>query len=106
VRRLRPKLLQQKNWLLNHNTPPHTYFFTRERLTKNNMTVITMHPTFLFPPIKTKLKGHHFDTTEVIEAESKALLNSLTEHDFPEAFKTPTEVLETVHMRGRELLQG
>jgi hypothetical protein len=34
-----------------------------------------------------KLKGRHFDTTEVIEAESQAVLNTLTEHDFQDAFK-------------------
>jgi hypothetical protein len=34
-----------------------------------------------------KLKGCHFDTIEVIETESQAVLNSLTEHDFQDAFK-------------------
>jgi hypothetical protein len=29
-----------------------------------------------------KLKGRHFDTTEVMEAEPQAVLNTLTEHDF------------------------
>jgi hypothetical protein len=37
--------------------------------------------------LKAKLKGQHFDTTEVIEAESQAVLNSLTEHGFQDAFK-------------------
>jgi hypothetical protein len=45
VRRLRPELWQQKNWLLHHNTPSHTSLFTRELLTKNNMTVIP-HPPY------------------------------------------------------------
>jgi hypothetical protein len=45
LRRLRPELWQQKNWLLDHdNTPSHTSFFTREFLTKNNMTVILHSP--------------------------------------------------------------
>jgi hypothetical protein len=34
-----------------------------------------------------KLKGRHFVTTEVIEAESLAVLNTITEHDFQDAFK-------------------
>jgi hypothetical protein len=34
-----------------------------------------------------KLKGCHFDTTEIIEAESQAVLNTLTDHDFQDAFK-------------------
>jgi hypothetical protein len=87
VRRHHPEIWQQKNWLLHHdNTPSHT--FTREFLTKNNMTVIPPC-TLLFSvsPIEDKLKGCHFDITEVIEAESQAVLNILTEHDFQDAFK-------------------
>jgi hypothetical protein len=36
--------------------------------------------------LKIKSKGRHFDTIEVIEAESQAVLNTLTEHDFQDAF--------------------
>jgi hypothetical protein len=38
--------------------------------------------------MKITLKDRHFDTTEVIGAESQAVLNTLTEHDFQDAFKT------------------
>jgi hypothetical protein len=41
----------------------------------------------LFPQLKIKLKGRHFDTTEVLEAESQAVLNTLTAHNFQDAFK-------------------
>jgi hypothetical protein len=41
----------------------------------------------VFPQLKIKLKGCHIDTIEVIEAESQAVLNTLTEHDFRDAFK-------------------
>jgi hypothetical protein len=34
-----------------------------------------------------KLKGRHFDTCEVTEAESQMVLNSLTEHVLQNAFK-------------------
>jgi hypothetical protein len=37
--------------------------------------------------LKIKLKGRHFDTTEVIEAEFQAVLNALAERDFQDAFK-------------------
>jgi hypothetical protein len=37
--------------------------------------------------LKIKLKGHCFDTIEVIEAELQAVLNTLTEHVFQDAFK-------------------
>jgi transposase len=42
---------------------------------------------FLFPRLKIKLKGRRFDTTEASEAESQTVLNTLTEHDFQDAFK-------------------
>jgi hypothetical protein len=44
-------------------------------------------PTILFPRLKIKLKGHHFDTTEVMEVESQEVLNTLTVLDFQDAFK-------------------
>jgi hypothetical protein len=34
-----------------------------------------------------KLKGLHFDTVEVIEAESQAVLNTLIEYDFQDGIK-------------------
>jgi hypothetical protein len=60
---------------------------------------------FLFPRLKIKLKGHHFDTIEVIESESQAVLNTLTERDFQDALKI-AEALGSVHSRGRLLLRG
>jgi hypothetical protein len=75
-------------------TPPRTEelavasSFTREFFTKNNMTVV-LHPSYfsLFPRLKIKLKGCHYDTAEVIKAGSQALLNTLTELDFHDAFQ-------------------
>jgi hypothetical protein len=37
--------------------------------------------------LKIKLNDCRFDTTEVIEAELQAVLNTLTEYDFQDAFK-------------------
>jgi hypothetical protein len=37
--------------------------------------------------LRIKLNGRHFDTIEVMEAESQAVLNTLIEHDFQDAFK-------------------
>jgi hypothetical protein len=49
---------------------------------------VILHPPYfsLLPSLKIKLKGCHFDTIEVIEAESQAVLNILTEHNFQDAF--------------------
>jgi hypothetical protein len=83
-----PELWWQINWLLHHDKAP---FFNREFLTKNN-TVIIPHPSylpdlapydyFLFPWLKTG----HFDTIVVTEAELQIVLNTVTEHDFQDAF--------------------
>jgi hypothetical protein len=37
--------------------------------------------------LKINLKGRHFGTIEASEAEWQAVLNTLTEHDFQNAFK-------------------
>jgi hypothetical protein len=44
--------------------------------------------------LKIKLKGHHFDTIEVIKEELQAVLNTLTEHKFQNAFKKWQKCLE------------
>jgi hypothetical protein len=53
------------------------------------MTVVptSIYPPFLFPRLKAKQKGRHFDTVVVIESESQVVLNILTEHDFQNVFK-------------------
>jgi hypothetical protein len=37
--------------------------------------------------LKVKVKGSHFDTTEVVEADWHAVLNTLTENTIQDAFK-------------------
>jgi hypothetical protein len=88
--------------LLRHdNVPSYTAFFTWEFLTKNNMTVFfTDLSSSLF---KRKQKDRHVDTTGVIEAESQAVLNILTGHDFQDAIKKMAEALRMVHTDGRGL---
>jgi hypothetical protein len=51
------------------------------------MTVVPRPPSFLFPRLKIKLEGRHFDTVEVIETESQAILSILPEHEFQDAIK-------------------
>jgi hypothetical protein len=81
--------MRQKNGLLHHEQFTVSHFLsTRELLIKNNMAIVFHPPYFsMFPWLKIKLKGHHFDTIEVIDAELQAVLNTLTEHDFQDAFK-------------------
>jgi hypothetical protein len=65
-----------------------TLLFHQGFLTKNNMTLVPHPPYFtLFHRLKIKLKGRHFDITDVMEAESQEVLNTLAEQDFQDAFK-------------------
>jgi hypothetical protein len=66
------------------------------------MAVFPTHPTFLFPRLKIKLKGHHFDKIEVIEA----ILITLTENDLQYAFKKWQKRWKRCILTGRELLLG
>jgi hypothetical protein len=62
-------------------------FFTKEFMTRNNMTVVPHPPCFsVVISLNIKLKGRHFGTIEMVEAESQGVLNNLTEHDFQDAF--------------------
>jgi hypothetical protein len=51
--------------------------------------------------LKIKLKGRHFGTVEVIEAELQVVLNTLTEHDFQDMFKKGHKCWEwCIHVEG------
>jgi hypothetical protein len=82
---------------------PH-FLFNREYLTKT-MTVVP-HPSYisLFPRMKVKLKGRHFDTSEVIEADAGGVEHS--QNTTPRMHLKIDAALGTVHTRGRGLLQG
>jgi hypothetical protein len=49
-------------------------------------------------PIEKKLEDHHFDRIKVTEAESQIVLNTLTEHDFQDAFKKSQEHWDGTYM--------
>jgi hypothetical protein len=40
-----------------------------------------------FPRLKIRLEGRHFDTIEVIQTESQAMLNTVTEYVFQDVFR-------------------
>jgi hypothetical protein len=70
-----------------HNAPSHISFIIKDFFIQTKMTVIPTYPILLFLLLKIKFKGRHFDTIHVMEAESQAVLNTVTEHDFQDAFK-------------------
>ncbi len=90
VERLRTRVLRVRKdvagtWLLHHdNAPSHTSLRVREYLAKHNLGTLPQPPYspypsppdfFLFPRIKTVLKGHRFETTEDIQKAVTTFLN-------------------------------
>ena len=96
IRRKRPSLWRDGNWVLHHdNAPAHNALRTREFLTQTG-TIVAPHPPyspdlapcdfFLFLKLKMSLKGRRFNTIEEIQSESQAVLNTVQESDFHAAF--------------------
>jgi hypothetical protein len=53
-----------------------------------------------------KLKGRHFDANEVIEAEWQAVMNTVTEHDFQDAFKNDRSAGNGAYPRKGDYFEG
>jgi len=80
------------DWVLQHdNAPAHTALSIRVFLVKKNIPVLPHPPystdlalcdLYLFPKLKSKLKGHHFGTMENIQKLVTDELNTLMENDF------------------------
>lgn len=92
IRRKRPDKWLSNDWFLHHdNAPSHTALVVRQFLASKNITVIPHPPYspdlapcdyFLFPKLKSRMKGRRFDTVEEIQAEAQEVLNALTPGDF------------------------
>jgi len=89
VRRKRPELWRNR-WILHQDkAPAHKALSVKQFLVNKNITVLENPPYspdltpcdfFLFPKIKSVLKGTHFVSVDV-KAKTAETLNSLTEHD-------------------------
>jgi hypothetical protein len=77
------------NWVLHHgNVPAHTALSIQYFLVKKNILILPHSPYnpdlapcnfYLFPKLKSKLKGHHFRTIEKVVTDE---LHTLTENYF------------------------
>jgi hypothetical protein len=80
VLRKRPEAWTNQTWMLHHdNAPPHVSLLIREFLAKQETIVMPQSPYspylapgdfFLFPKLKSTLKGHRFQTVEEIKENS------------------------------------
>jgi len=97
VCRKRTELWENQTWTLHHdNTPAHMSFLICSYLAKHQTSVLPHPPYspdlapadfFLFPKLKTTLKGCHFQTIEEIQESEIRELRAITESVFQEAFQ-------------------
>jgi len=97
VRRKRPEAWTNNTWMLHHdNAPAHASLFIREFLTKHETTVVPQPPYspdlapadfFLFPKLKSSLKGRRFQTVEETEENLIRNLRAIPQNTFQDAFQ-------------------
>ena len=86
VRKKRPVTWQENRWMLQHdNAPSHSLFLVRDFLAKRATTVLPQPPYspdlapadfFLFPKLKSTLKGRRFESIEAIKTNSLVQLRA------------------------------
>jgi hypothetical protein len=70
----------------------------KEFLPKNNITAVH-HPPYSLDLAPCHFSfSHYFETTDLIEAELRAELNTLTEHDFQDTFKNGRSARNSAYM--------
>ena len=87
VRRRRPDMWKNVSWILHHdNAPAHNALYVKRYLAKNNIPLMEHPPYspdlvpcdfFLFPKIKSALKGTRFESVGCSESKSDATLEQL-----------------------------
>jgi len=97
MRRKRPEAWTNKIWMLHHdNAPAHASLFIREFLANQDTIVMPQAPYspdlapadfFLFPKLKSTLKGRRFQTIEEIKENSLQDLRAIPQNTFQHAFQ-------------------
>ena len=92
----RPALFKSGQWHFHEdNTPVHNSILVTDYLTKMSIKTVLRPPYcphfalsdfWLFPKLKEKLRGCHFETTEEMKAAVTKVIDTFTQADFYEAF--------------------
>ena len=94
VARVRPEIAN--TWVLHHdNGPSHASMLVREFLAKQTVAMLPQPPYspdlvppdfFLFPRLKSSLKGHHFGTVKNVQAAMTNALKEIPIQDFQASY--------------------
>lgn len=98
IRRKRPELWRSKSWVLHHdNAPAHSSLLIRDYCAKSETTVLPQPPYspdlapadfFLFPKLKSTLKGRRFDSIDAIKESSLEQLRAIPKEAYKSAFQS------------------
>jgi transposase len=115
VRRKRPELWRNGWILYQENAPTHNTLSVKQFLANKNIAVLE-HPPYspdlspcdfyLFPEIKSVLKGTHFMSVENVKAKKAEILNSLTEHDLRNCFEHWQHLMQLCVNSERNYFEG
>ncbi|PNF35315.1 hypothetical protein B7P43_G04813 [Cryptotermes secundus] len=104
------------SWVLHHdNAPAHNALSVKRYLAKNNIPVMEHPPYspdlapcdfFLFPKIKSALKGTRFESVDAVKAKATQLLKSITQDDLQHCFQQWKIRMERCRDRGGDYIEG
>ena len=91
------EMWKKQSWILHHdNAPAHTSMLVRDFLAKNKTVIMPQPPYspdlapadfFLFPKLKTPMKGKRFAAIEEIKEKSKQELLAIPKSAFQKCFE-------------------
>ena len=93
VARIRPEIAN--TWVHHDNAPSHASLLVREFLVKQTVATLSQPPYspdltppdfFLFPRLKSRLKGQHFGTVKNVQAALTNALKGIPVQDFQASY--------------------
>lgn len=116
VRRKRNDLWRKKSWILHQdNAPAHSALSVKTFLAKHNIPILDHPPYspdlapcdfFLFPKVKSALKGTRFETVEAVKEKATEVMYGLTENDLQHCYEQWKIRMERCRDRGGEYIEG
>ncbi|GFX89523.1 mariner Mos1 transposase [Trichonephila clavipes] len=97
IRKKRPEMWKEKSWIFHQdNAPAHSALSVKRFLAKHSIPVLE-HPPYspdlapcdfyLFPKVKSPLKGTRFESEEAVKKKAARVLKELTKDDFQHCFQ-------------------
>jgi histone-lysine N-methyltransferase SETMAR len=116
IRRKRPEKWAANNWVLLHdNAPAHRSLLVGNYLAKNNVTTLEHPPYspdlapadfFLFPRLKSSLKGKRFADVEDVRENATKVLKDIQENEFHKCFEQLYDRWGKCVVAGGEYFEG